>query len=208
MLTDLIAWVTGVQPLELLAAVTALAFTTLAVWEKRLAWVMAMISTSLYIWLFWDVSLPLNAALNVYYLVMAVYGWWVWRPHAQPVENLHIHRWSWQRHLLGISLALFFGLLIAYGLKLAVNSAYPFLDALVSTFSVLATLMMTRKVQENWLYWVVVDALAAYLAYLADLRATMVLMLIYVALVMWGWFKWQQRRGQQSEVGSAFSPTA
>src|SRR5210317_346288 len=64
--------------LELTAVVFAMAYVLLAVRENVLCWLFALLSTAIYTVLFWNVSLLMESALNVYYMAMAVYGWYQW----------------------------------------------------------------------------------------------------------------------------------
>ena len=64
---------------ESLAVVLALAYLLLAAREHIACWACAFVSTAIYTVVFWDASLLMEAALNVYYMAMAVYGWQQWR---------------------------------------------------------------------------------------------------------------------------------
>ena len=65
--------------LETLAVILGIAYIVLAMRENSLCWYCAFVSTALYVWIFGDVSLYMESALNVYYMGMAVYGWFLWR---------------------------------------------------------------------------------------------------------------------------------
>ena len=71
------AW-QAMSPWEMAAVVFAIAYLLLAVRENILCWAFAFISTAIYTVLFWDVSLLMESALNVYYMAMAVYGYHQW----------------------------------------------------------------------------------------------------------------------------------
>ena len=65
--------------LEICAVVLALIYVILAIFQRRLCWIAAIASASLYIVIFWQVQLYLEAALQVFYIAMAVYGWFAWQ---------------------------------------------------------------------------------------------------------------------------------
>jgi nicotinamide mononucleotide transporter len=83
---------------ELIAVILALIYLVLAIKERIECWYAAFASTAIYTFLFWDVNLLMESALQVYYLLMAVYGWWQWHQHSNTQEDIHIHCWSPQRH--------------------------------------------------------------------------------------------------------------
>ena len=67
------------SPWEALAAALAIAYLLLAARERIACWGCALVITAIYTVLFWNVSLLMESALNVYYLLMAIYGWYQWR---------------------------------------------------------------------------------------------------------------------------------
>ena len=71
------------------AVVFAMAYLLLAVRENVLCWLFAFLSTAIYTVLFWDVSLLMESALNVYYMAMAVYGWHQWTGELNRFSVLH-----------------------------------------------------------------------------------------------------------------------
>ncbi len=175
---------------EIIAVILALAYLLLAMKEKVLCWYAAFASTSIYLFLFWDVSLLMESALQVFYLLMAVYGWWQWRHHRDQQQNLHIHRWPLRTHLLVLAgvgaLTLIFGTV----LESTTSAALPYLDSFTTWGAVITTYMVTRKVLENWLYWIVVDGVSIYLYLDRGLYLTALLFVLYVIIVIVGFFQW------------------
>ena len=80
--------------LETVAVVLSIAYLLLAMKENSLCWYCAFFSTAIYVWIFGDVSLYMESALNIYYMVMAVYGWYQWQRGGQDHSGLHISCWS------------------------------------------------------------------------------------------------------------------
>jgi len=63
---------------ELIAVIAAIAYLGFAIRQQIICWFFAAISTAIYIWLFIEARLYMESVLNLFYLVMAGYGWWVW----------------------------------------------------------------------------------------------------------------------------------
>ncbi len=86
--------------LEGIAVVLAVAYVWLAARQNIWCWPCALVSTGIYTWLFWNVSLPFHTGLNFYYLIMAVYGLMKWREsHA---DTLLVQSWPLSRHMICI----------------------------------------------------------------------------------------------------------
>ncbi len=188
---------------ELLAVVLAVAYLILIIRENVLAWVCAFFSTAIYTLLFWRVSLPMQAGLNIYYMAMAVYGWYHWRKGGAESVNSEalIHAWSRREH--GLALLLILALTLASSLYLASISeaSLLYLDSLVTWGSVVTTWMVARKVLENWLYWILIDSAAIVLYLDRALYLTAILFLAYVLIAVFGYFGWRKRMKSQTGQG-------
>lgn len=198
------AWV-AMSGLEIVAVALGLAYLILAMRQSLWCWYAAFASTAIFSWLFWDVSLVMESALNVYYLAMAIYGWWAWKGSASDRSEIRpelpIQRWGLARHsvmLLAIGLMT---MVSGYLLSQHTQAASPWLDSFTTWGAVLTTWMVTRKVLENWLYWLVVDTAAVFLYIDRGLYLTAVLMMLYVVLAAIGWFMWlAEYRNQRGEA--------
>lgn len=199
--------------LEVIAVILGVAYLVLAMRQNILCWYAAFGSTAIFSWLFWDVSLVMESGLNVYYLLMAVYGWWVWRGNAQSNSSTNIEKlieikaveikvWSLSRHALIIVSVVLISLVTGYGLEKNTSAALPYLDSFTTWGAVVTTYMVTQKVLENWLYWLVIDAVAIYLYIDRELYLTALLMALYVVLAVLGWFIWLKEYRQQSECSA------
>jgi nicotinamide mononucleotide transporter len=198
----------GIQAMslwEVVAVALGLAYLVLAMRQNSWCWYAAFGSTAIYSWLFWSVSLPMESALNVYYLAMAIYGWWCWQHGGQQQNSgqdsqLAIQSWGIKHHLMAISVVAVLTLVSGYLLSANTEAALPYLDSFTTWGAVVTTWMVTRKVLENWLYWIVVDGAAVYLFFDRELYLTSLLMLIYVGMVIAGWLRWRaQYRLQEQE---------
>lgn len=182
---------------EVAAVGFGVAYLALAMRQNNLCWYAAFIGTAISIGVFWDVSLLMESALNGYYLIMAVYGWWAWRQGVE-AKPLPIQRWGWRQHSLVIGLVVLLTLISGYWLENYTQAALPYLDSFTTWGAVITTWMVARKVLDNWLYWLVVDAAAAYMYILKDLYLFAGLMLVYLVMVIFGWISWHKEYKEQA----------
>ena len=174
---------------EVIAVIMAIAYLVLAMYENILCWLAALISTSIYVVLFFDVNLYMESGLQIYYIIMALYGWYAWRKHSDQKDDLQISRWQRQHHVIAISSILIITTISAWLLR-DTGAAYPWLDSLTTWSAVLTTWMVARKILENWLYWIVIDSISIYLFINKELYLTALLFLIYVILCISGYRQW------------------
>lgn len=199
LLVYFVDYFTALPWLELIAMLLALAYIILAAQGSLWCWPAALISTALYTVIFYDVLLLMDSALNIYYLVMAVYGYLAWQKNTststaqnQPTKNapLAIISWSGNRHLKICLILTIISLVVGYIIANYTPASFPYLDTFTTVFAVFATYLVTQKVLENWLYWVVIDAISIYLYIEKGLIPTTVLFIIYVIIAAYGYVKW------------------
>ena len=187
-----VAGFAAIPPAEWAAVVLALAYLLLAVRQSAWCWPAAIASAATYLVLFARGGLLMQAALQVFYIAMGVYGWWAWRGGgARAGGALRVSRWGWRRHAAAGALLLGVSAGNGWLIGRSAGGLVPYVDALVAWVSVVATWMVARKVLENWLYWIVVDAVAAGLYWSQGFRATALLFVLYVAIAVRGYFAWR-----------------
>lgn len=175
--------------LEVMAVATAILYLILVVKENIWCWFFAFISTTIYIYLFHHVALLSESLLNVYYLIMAVYGWRQWRSKQQ-ISAIKIQQWRLKTHVKIITLSIILTPLIGY-LMSKLGASFPYIDAFVSIMAVAATLMVAYKVFENWYYWLIIDTISIFLFWQKQMYLTALLFVIYIALVLVGMKAWR-----------------
>lgn len=177
---------------ENLAVALAVAYLLLAMRESVLCWYAAFASTAIYTVIFWNVSLVMESALNVFYMAMAVYGWWEWKKGGSDHEGVPIHTWPLRYHLWTIAGVLITAVLAGW-LLTGTGAARPHVDSFTTVASVVTTFMVARKVLENWLYWIVIDAVSIWLYMDRGLQSTAALFAVYVVLAVVGYLSWRRK---------------
>ena len=176
--------------LELVAVVLAIAYLLLAVRQHIACWYAAFISTAIFLYVFWQVNLYMESGLQVYYLGMAVYGWWAWqRGRSEGKPGLTISTWSLRQHLIVIGIVVV-ATFVSGTLLSGTEQRLGYLDSFTTWGAVVATFMVTRKVLENWLYWIVIDSASLYLYFDRELYFTMILFLVYLVIIFFGFRNW------------------
>lgn len=177
--------------IEWLAVAFGLAYLILAMREHIACWIMAFISTSLFLWLFWEAKLIMESALQVYYLIMAVYGYWQWTSGEQGQQRTIQTLGPLQHAFIVAGIAV---LTLGSGYWLAHNTdaVQPYLDSFTTWGAIITTFLVAIKVLENWLYWIVIDLASMQLYANSELWVTVGLFGLYVVLAVLGYWTWRQ----------------
>jgi nicotinamide mononucleotide transporter len=185
---------------EIAAALMGVAYILLAAKESQWCWLFAFFSTVIYTALFWEGQLPMQALLNFYYMGMAVYGFWLWHRHGVAEDSLAISSWGWSKNLLFIMGGLIVSAILTYYLETTAQSQSPTLDAYITVFSVMNTWLMAKKIIQNWLYWIIIDAAAVMLYFETAYYATALLFILNTILAAVGFMSWVKLYQQQSSA--------
>lgn len=182
-----------VSTLEMVSVAFGLAYVILAAKENLWCWPAAFIGTGTGILVFWDVSLFMESALNVFYLVMAVYGFYQWRYGGMAGNQLAISSWRLQQHCKALLLIIVLAAGSGYLLNNFTDAALPFVDSFTSWAAVVTTWMVARKVLENWLYWVVIDSISIWLFIQRELYLYALLFVCYTVIAVYGYLQWKMK---------------
>ena len=184
--------------LETLAVFLGIGYLLLAMRESSLCWYCAFFSTALYVWIFGDVSLYMESALNVYYMAMAIYGWLQWQRGGADKSGVNIIRWTARQHILGVAIILAASVTSGYLLSSNTAAKLPYLDSFTTWGSVFTTIMVAQKVLENWLYWIVINSVSIYLYIDRGLDQTAAMFFLYLVLASIGFFTWKKAYDTQN----------
>ena len=177
-------------PVETVAVLLGIGYIVLAIRQRRACWVLGGLSTALYIWVFAEARLYLQAALQLLYVLLAVHGW-QWSGEAGDGAGPVVRSLTVQRHAAVLAATAVMTLVTAPLLAAWSDSAAPWADALGTWASVAATWLMIRKVAANWLWWIVVDGGLAALFASQGLLFTAVLYVAFALLAVLGWRAWR-----------------
>lgn len=189
---------TSMTSLELFAALLGAISVYLSVRQNIWSWPTAIVNVVVYAVVFYRAKLYADMGLQVIYALLSLYGWYEWLYGGEHRTALHVSRTTPR---LGALLAVI-GLTGAGALGLilrgATDAALPFMDSMLSSTSLVAQWMMTRKKVENWLVWIAVDVLYVGMFTFKHLYITAVLYLVFLILAVRGWIDW--RRSLATEV--------
>jgi nicotinamide mononucleotide transporter len=179
--------------LELVAFVLALAMVLLNIRVNPLGWPLAIVSSLLYFALFWNSRLYGDAGLQIFFAIVAAWGWWQWlRGTATDGTALRV-TWLPARGRWAVVAALALAW-PATGLFLRsyTDTDVPWWDAFPTAASVIGQWLLGRKHVENWAVWLVVNAVSVALFAYKGLWLTVLLYLVFIALSVQGWRAWKR----------------
>jgi nicotinamide mononucleotide transporter len=178
------------SPLEAVCVVLGLAYAVLAIRRSRWCWVTGGLGSAILIYLSLNAGLPMQAALQVYYVVISVYGWWHWTREEEARGTLVISALPLSWHVVACAGVVLISALTARWLAGQTHAAWPFLDSLTTWGSLYATWLEARVKLENWLYWICIDSVLGFLFAAQGLYFVALLSVVYLGFSAVGFVRW------------------
>ena len=156
-------------------------------------WPLAILSSALYWLVFWEARLYGDAGLQLFFIGVALWGWWQWlRGHAADGSSLVVRYLSPRGRLMNLAAFLLLWPAMGWFLKRMTNTDVPWWDAFPTAGSLVGQWLLGRKYVENWPVWVIVNAVGIGLFAYKGLWLTVVLYAVFAAMAVWGWRAWHR----------------
>ena len=180
------------SPLELVAAALGLGNIVLLV--RRSAWnyPFALAMVTLYGVLFFRERLYSDALLQLFFLAVNLWGWWLWLRAEGRDGTIRVRtlapalRWRWAA--AGAAATLGWGAAMAR----YTDAAYPWPDAGIAIASVIAQILLAKRYLENWALWIAIDLASLPLYAAKALYPTVLLYMLFLILSVQGWRMWRR----------------
>jgi len=178
---------------EIIGVISAFIYLILEIKQKWTFWIVGIFSSAFYVYIFFQAGLYAEMGLNIYYILMSIYGLYLWKfVSVETNENRGF------RHIdkkTTFALILSFIILLACVftiLRLYTNSQVPVPDALIAILSIIATWMSAKKIVECWYVWIFVNIFATGLYVHQKLYLTAILFVAYSILSFVGLMEWRK----------------
>lgn len=173
---------------ETLAVYFSFWCTWLCTRQVRFNYVLAVISTALLSYTFWQAHLYGSMALNLYLIPTVIYGWFIWGKDTTTKAVEHV-----QPRMLALY-AFFTGLtwLGAYLIITRMGGQMVALDGWLLVGTVLAQYLLDRKKLENWMVWALVNVVSVYVYFQSGLYLLSVQFAFFLLNAVYAWFQWRK----------------
>jgi len=186
-------WASPVTWLEILASTLSVAMVLANLRVNPVGWPLAIASSLLYGLLFADSRLYGEASLQLFFVAVAIWGWWQWlRATGGDGAPLRVRSMGWRPRAGVAAATLAAWPAVALLLDHGTDSDVPWLDALPTVASVTGQILLGRKLVENWPVWLAVNVVSVGLFAYKGLWLTVVLYAIFAVLSVVGWRAWSR----------------
>ncbi len=189
--------------IEIFGAVTGILYVIFEIRQNIWLWPVGIITSGVYIWVFFTGKLYADMSLQGYYLAVSILGWYWWVRGAgrraqgagerkNEYGKLKVTRLSMMNGIIlsSVFIVLFFILWLV--LSKLTDSPVPVCDSFITSLSIIATWMLARKIYEHWYLWIVVNTASIILFFTRGLYPTVILYIVYCAMSFVGLKEWRK----------------
>lgn len=193
MFIQYLASILGSSWLEQIAAIIALTGIILTVMQRSSSWILDIISSLLYMFVFYKTGFYSDSLLQILFISMSIYGWYSWTETSYSGHTLQIRDIARDEIYIATTLVMVLTLSGGFIFSQYVGGAsYPYTDSFCTALSVAATWLTARKIIQNWYLWIFADLIYIYLFCLKQLYPTAILYAVLVILAIAGLTTWKK----------------
>ena len=181
----------GANWLEIAGTVTTILGIWLTTRRTLLCWPVVLAADVIYLIVFYRAQLLSDALLQISFVAFTLYGWWHWWRGVREEGEVRVEPLALSSLLLAL-IAGAAGSIVLGEVAKRLHAALPYLDATLTSYSLVASWWQARKHTANWWLWIVVDTVYIGEYLYKDLRATALLYAGLVALAGLGLRDWRR----------------
>ncbi|WP_109511598.1 nicotinamide riboside transporter PnuC [Pseudomonas ovata] len=176
---------------ELFGAALGVLAVILTIRQNPWCWPIGLVMVAIYSWLFFGVKLYSQVLLQLIYAVLQLYGWWQWTRHGDNVPARAVTTLQDRSILGGLAVGALLGAALGAGMAHFTDAAQPWLDAALTSFSLVAQLWMAQKRLQCWPLWIVLNVISVGLFLHQALHAMAAVYALFTLLAILGWREWR-----------------
>lgn len=176
--------------------IIAVAVSFLGIWlttrRRMLCWPVNLLACALYFRIFLDVRLYADMLLQLLFGIAILYGWLRWASGKDDTGEVVVMPLAPMRAVADLTSGAIGAIAIGYGMHRFTDAALPWMDAALSSFSLVAQYWTARRHAASWLLWIVVDMVYVGMFAFKDLWLTAGLYAAMILLAVLGYRRWLQ----------------
>ena len=180
------------ETLEVIAVIFSLIYLVLLIKEKITCWFFGISASIISIYIFYSTGLYSESLLYVYYVIIGIYGYQLWKKKRGKKEALRVRTISLKKHLLILLIGIITSIILGYFFDKNTDAVNPYLDAITTIFSFIASFLEAKKILSSWVFWLFINAATVVLYFQQGLIYYLFLTIIYFLFSIIGYIKWEK----------------
>jgi len=189
----MIDFILQISVVQWLATIFSLIYIAFAVKNNPICWIFGIIGCGLWAYSdFTELNLKFDGLLQIFYVIMGFIGLYLWKfgekGHELPIRSYHI-----RQHIYILILGFSVGFLFGFLGQQYFDTDLAYLDSITTSFSIIATVLLVKRILENWIYWIVFDLIYIFIYFKQGALLFVLIMLIYIIMAFLGYYQWRKK---------------
>lgn len=181
--------------LEIFGVVFGFVYLFLEIMHKRGMWIVGLLMAAVYAVVYFQQAVYASMGFQLYYIAMSIYGFVQWKRDNSLTSGVSINEIVYRK----LPLKVFVGSIVIYlaatlflvmVLGKTTDDPMPWVDSSITVLSAIATYWLSKSYKEQWLMWLVVNALTVAMAVKLDMYPTAVLYTVNALASVYGFVHW------------------
>jgi nicotinamide mononucleotide transporter len=178
------------SPIEVVGTIFGLASVLLTVWASVWCWPTSIVNIVLFLIMFWRAKLYGDVLNYAVLLILCIYGWYEWLRGGESRAPLPIAFASRRVRIVAVAVCALGAPAMGFAFDRWTDAALPYWDSVIAVLSLVAQVLLARKLVENWILWIIVDVLGVGVYFAKQLYLTSGLYFLFLILASIGLVKW------------------
>lgn len=178
--------------IEIIASVLGLWGVWLTTKQKIWCWPIGLLNVILSLYVFLVFKLYADVILQIFYIVLTIYGWYNWLHGGEHKSVLRVSHIKRRDMLILFIIGMLSVRITGYLFATYTDAALPYWDATVAVWGVIGTFVQAKKYIENWIIWIISDLLCTGIYVYKGLYAFTGLYFCFAILAVYGYYSWKK----------------
>jgi nicotinamide mononucleotide transporter len=194
------------DPVEITATIMTVICVVLTARQHIWCWPTGLVAVVLYSYIFYQAKLYSDFGLQIYYVIVQIYGWYHWLHGGKDHRELRVTRQSLPVNLVWVAATVSGTLGLGWIMSTYTDASLPYADAFTTVAALVAQWLLARKKLESWYFWIVIDVVCVRNYWIKELVVTTGLYAFLLGLATWGLFAWWKSMSETSSAPDAEAP--
>ena len=179
--------------LEVIAVILNLIYLFLLIREQNSCWFFGISGSIVSIYIFYSIGLYSESILYIYYVVIGIYGYLLWKKKEYEREALKVQTIHLKKHLLLVISGIIISVVIGFYFKMNTDAVNPYLDTFTTVFSFIASFLEAKKILSSWVFLIIINTATIALYFQQGLLLYVLLTVIYIVFSIIGYLEWKKK---------------
>lgn len=201
----MVAYFISSSSIEIIATISGLFCVYFVAKENIWNFPIGLVNIVLFGKMFYEAKLYADMMLQGFFFILTFYGWYIWLTNRQGKRVRPTTSLTKAQNILVFGSVLAVTGVWGYALQVLTDASIPFLDSFIASMSLVAQWLLSKKILQNWILWIIVDVLSIGMYFYKELYLVSILYAVFLVIATYGWFEWKEEYQLDKQGGLVYA---